>query len=128
MPKADGFTFDVLSPDEIKSEVLERFAFDSPSQVISTKTDEFTAVCPFSGLRDFGSLLVEYLPDGGFCVELKSLKYYMLSFQNVGIYQELATKRIFTDLQRLLNTSKLRVTLTYNSRGGFITTCTEGSL
>ena len=61
-------------------------------------------------------------------MELKSLKYYFISFRNVGIYQEAATKRIYTDLRAALDTEQLMVTTLYNIRGGFQTTCVEGSL
>ena len=93
-----------------------------------SETDEFSAVCPFSGLPDYALLKIEYYPEGGKCVELKSLKYYIVSFRNVGIYQEAVTKRIYGDLKTLLDTRKLQVTTIYNTRGGFDTTCREGSL
>ena len=59
--------------------------------------DEFTAVCPWTGLPDFGSLEVSYVP-GPLCIELKSLKYYLLSYTGVGIVQEHAANRILRDL------------------------------
>ena len=98
MVKAQGkeFTFD--SEDHINPDFLETFLFDSKKQYIVTKTREFSAVCPFSGLPDLADVIIEYFPEGGKCVELKSLKYYFVSFRNVGIYQEAATKRIFDDL------------------------------
>ena len=71
---------------------------------------------------------IEYFPEGGKCVELKSLKYYIISFRYVGIYQEAATKRIYDDLKILLDTNKLQITTIYNTRGGFDTTCIEGTL
>ena len=58
----------------------------------------------------------------------QSLKYYFVSFRNVGIYQEAATKRIYDDLKALLETSRLKITTIYNTRGGFDTTCIEGEL
>ena len=73
-------------------------------------------------------LKIEYFPEGGKCVELKSLKYYIISFRNVGIYQEAVTKRFYGDLKKLLDTNKIQVTTIYNTRGGFDTTCIEGSL
>ena len=128
MAEAQGkeFTFD--SEDHINPEFLETFPFDSKKQYIVTKTREFSTVCPFSGLPDLADVIIEYFPEGGKCVELKSLKYYFVSFRNVGIYQEAATKRIFDDLSKLLETSKIKITTIYNTRGGFDTTCIEGSL
>lgn len=128
MPKAEGKTFDFLSEDTIRPDYLETFAFDSPKQHIIAETDEFSAVCPFSGLPDFALLRIEYYPTGGKCIELKSLKYYIISFRNVGIYQEAVTKRIYQDLKTALNTDNIMVTTIYNTRGGFDTTCTEGKL
>jgi len=128
MPKAEGKRFDFLTEDTISSDYLETFDFDSPEQYILAETDEFSAVCPFSGLPDYAYLKIEYYPTGGKCIELKSLKYYIITFRNVGIYQEAATKRIYTDLKNVLNVEKLKVTTVYNTRGGFDTTCTEGNL
>lgn len=128
MAKADGKEFNFNSKDHINSDFLESFPFDSKNQYIVTKTREFSAVCPFSGLPDLADVIIEYFPEGGKCVELKSLKYYFVSFRNVGIYQEAATKRIFDDLSTLLDTSRIKVTTIYSTRGGFDTTCIEGSL
>ena len=71
---------------------------------------------------------IEYYPTGGKCIELKALKYYFVSFRNVGIYQEGATKRIYEDLKAVLDTEKIQVTTVYNTRGGFNTTCIEGQI
>lgn len=128
MPVAEGLIFPFDGPDKIRADFLEAFDFDSPKQYIHTETDEFSAVCPFSGLPDFATLTIEYYPEGKKCVELKSLKYYIISFRNVGIYQEAATKRIYDDLRELLKTKRLQVTTVYNPRGGFHTTCVEGKL
>tara|TARA_B100000953_G_scaffold282735_1_gene261130 strand:- start:160 stop:573 length:414 start_codon:yes stop_codon:yes gene_type:complete len=128
MAKAEGKQFKFLDESHINPGFLETFDFDSPNQLITTETDEFSAVCPFSGLPDLAYVKIEYHPNGGKCVELKSLKYYFISFRNVGIYQEAVTKRIFGDLKEILDTSKLRVTTIYNTRGGFDTTCVEGNL
>ena len=128
MPKAQGkkFTFDTV--DKIRPDYLETFNFDSKDQYIITKTKEFSAVCPFSGLPDLAKVIIEYYPDGEKCVELKSLKYYFISFRNVGIYQEAVTQKIYSDLKNVLNTQRLKVTSVYNTRGGFDTTCIEGDL
>ncbi len=90
--------------------------------MVETTTDEFTAVCPYSGLPDLAVLTVRYVPSAA-CVELKSLKYYLMSYRNVGIFQEHATARIAEDLQRLLQARSLTVITRYNVRGGFETTC-----
>ena len=128
MPKAEGLKLEYGSEELINADYLETFLFDSPNQYIITETDEFSAVCPFSGLPDYSYLKIEYFPEGGKCVELKSLKYYIISFRNVGIYQEAATKKIYNDLKNLLDTNRIQVTTIYNTRGGFDTTCVEGVL
>ena len=128
MPKAEGKQFKFLDESHINPGFLKTFDFDSPNQFITTETNEFSAVCPFSGLPDLAYVKIEYYPDGGKCVELKSLKYYFISFRNVGIYQEAVTKRIYLDLKIALNTKRLRITTIYNTRGGFDTTCVEGNL
>ena len=109
MAKADGKEFKFDSEDHINPDFLETFPFDSKDQYIVTKTREFSAVCPFSGLPDLADVIIEYFPEGKKCVELKSLKYYFVSFRNVGIYQEAVTKRIFDDLSTLLDTSRIKV-------------------
>ena len=128
MAQAEGLKLAFDGEDKIRPELLETFDFDSPDQYILTETDEFSAVCPFSGLPDLAYVKIEYFPTGGKCVELKSLKYYFISYRNVGIYQEGATKRIYSDLKSVLETARLQVTTVYNIRGGFDTTCIEGSL
>ena len=128
MAKAEGKSFKFLDESHIDPGLLEVFDFDSSKQYIKTETDEFSAVCPFSGLPDIAYVKIEYFPTGGKCVELKSLKYYFVSFRNVGIYQEAATKRIYSDLLSALDSKQLMVTTIYNIRGGFQTTCVEGSL
>ena len=65
---------------------------------------------------------------GKVALELKSLKYYLISFKNVGIYQEEVTKRIYNDLKEVLKTKKIQITSKYNVRGGLHTTCVEGNL
>ena len=125
MAKAEGKSFDFLDESHIDPNLLEVFDFDSPEQYIKTETDEFSAVCPFSGLPDIAYVKIEYFPIGNKCVELKSLKYYFVSFRNVGIYQEAATKRIYSDLCSALKTKQLMVTTMYNIRGGFQTTCVD---
>lgn len=109
-------------PEAIDAAVLETFPYAGPEQEIVTETREFSAVCPYSGLPDFATLTIRYVPSDR-CVELKSLKYYVVSFRTVGIFQEHATARIAEDLFRLLQPRRMVVTTLYNVRGGFETTC-----
>ena len=122
MAIAEGKTLAFVGPEAIDVAVLETFDYEGPAQNIVTETNEFTAVCPYSGLPDFARLRVRYIPDRK-CVELKSLKYYITSFRNVGVFQEHATARIAEDLFKLLAPKTLSVQTVYNVRGGFETTC-----
>ena len=128
MAEAEGKIFNYDDASKINASFLETFPFESVDQYIKTETNEFSAVCPFSGLPDLAKVRVEYFPTGGKCIELKSLKYYFTSFRNVGIYQEGATKRIYDDLSSILETKKIQITTIYNIRGGFKTKCIEGSI
>lgn len=122
MPIAEGRSISFTGPEAIDVSVLETFPYDGPEQEIVTETREFSAVCPYSGLPDYALLRLAYVPSDR-CIELKSLKYYITSFRNVGIYQEHATARLAEDLQRVLGARRLTVTTIYNVRGGFETTC-----
>ena len=110
--------------EAIDPSCLLTFQYEYPNQhsQVEIDTDEFTAVCPWTGLPDYGVLRVAYIP-GDSCIELKSLKYYIVSFRNVGIFQEPGTARIFNDLQALLQPQWLCVTTIYNTRGGIDSTC-----
>ena len=123
MAVADGRTLPFTGPEAIDMAVLETFDYEGPEQEIVTETSEFSAVCPYSGLPDYAKLTISYVP-GNKCIELKSLKYYIVSYRNVGIFQEHATARIAEDLHKVLAPRQLTVTTEYNVRGGFLTTCT----
>jgi 7-cyano-7-deazaguanine reductase len=122
MATAEGRTVPFVGPEHVDVAVLETFPYEGPEQEIVTETKEFSAVCPFSGLPDFATLTIRYIP-GKSCVELKSLKYYVLSYRNVGIYQEHATAKLAEDLYGVLKPKSLTVTTVYNIRGGFDTRC-----
>ena len=107
----------------IDAECLLTFEYEYPEQEseVSIDTDEFTAVCPWTGLPDYGTLKVTYVP-GHDCIELKSLKYYLLSFRDVGIVQEHAANRILQDLVACCRPRRMKVSLDYKVRGGLHTT------
>jgi 7-cyano-7-deazaguanine reductase len=110
--------------EAIDAGVLETFPYEYAGRaaVVDIFTDEFTAVCPWSGLPDFGSVTIRYLPQAKI-LELRSLKYYLLSFRSVGIYQEHAVNRIADDLIRVVSPQWMEVTLDYKVRGGIHTVC-----
>ncbi|MGA1867889.1 MAG: preQ(1) synthase [bacterium] len=122
MPEAEGKKFPWNSPEKIRADFLETFPYEGEKQLIEYRTEEFSAVCPFSGLPDYGTLTIRYIPHK-MCLELKSYKYYLVSFRSVGIYQEAATDRIFNDLKNILNPHYLFVETLYNTRGGIDARC-----
>lgn len=126
MPVADGKTFSHDGEGNIRKDFLETIDYDGNPQEITYETDEFSAVCPFSGLPDIGKVVIVYVPEGRL-IELKSLKYYFVSFRNVGIYQEAATNRIYNDLWQCLRPRRLMVKTVYNVRGGILSTCVMDS-
>ena len=123
MATPEGRSLPFVGPEHVDVAVLETFPYEGPAQEIVTSTDEFSAVCPYSGLPDFATLTVTYVP-GKSCIELKSLKYYVTSYRNVGIFQEHATAKIAEDLFKVLSPARLTVETVYNVRGGVLTTCT----
>ena len=116
---------DIRSEDTIEANHL--LAFDYEYQGSNTEihicTEEFVAVCPWTGLPDFGELSVNYVP-GTLCIELKSLKYYLLSYRDVGIVQEHAANRIMKDLVEVCKPIAMTINLNYKTRGGIQTTVT----
>jgi 7-cyano-7-deazaguanine reductase len=125
MVEAEGRRYPFASVEALTPEVLETFPFEYAGReaLVEITTDEFTAVCPYSGLPDFGTLTVRYLPAGS-CIELKSFKYYLTSFRNVGIYQEHAAHRILDDLVACCAPPWMEVVLDYRLRGGIHTVVT----
>jgi len=119
---AEGRILDFESEDKIGTHLLQTFPYEGPRQTIRYETHEFSAVCPYSGLPDYAQFVLEYVPDDRI-VELKSLKYYIVSFRNVGIFQEPATARLYDDLHALLQPQWLLVRTVYNTRGGIDATC-----
>ena len=90
---------------------------------IAVEIPEFTSVCPKTGLPDFGTVTLRYLP-GRLCVELKSLKVYILGYRNLGIFYENAVNRILDDLVGACRPVWAEVTGVFNVRGGMRSTIT----
>ena len=125
MVEAEGRRYPLAGLEALTPEVLETFPFEYAGReaLVEISTDEFTTVCPYSGLPDFGTLTVRYLPAVG-CLELKSFKYYLTSFRSVGIYQEHAAHRILDDLVACCAPRWMEVVLDYRLRGGIHTVVT----
>ena len=104
---------------------LETFPNPRPEREfeIAISCPEFTSVCPKTGLPDFGEIRITYVPDAT-CVELKSLKYYMLEFRNRGIFYEAVTNQILDDLVAVCQPRRMTVVGAFSARGGITTTVT----
>lgn len=102
---------------------LETFENPAPQNdyVITHINEEFTSVCPITGLPDFGKIIVKYIPDK-ICVELKSLKYYFLEFRNMGIFYEAVTNKILDDLVAVTQPRMMEITSEWSVRGGIHST------
>ena len=120
---AEGRDFSFDDESAISPDFLQTIDYYGPRQRISYQMNEFAAVCPFSGLPDTGIVWVDCIPQIKL-PELKSLKYYFISFRNVVIYQEDVTSRIFNDLYPLLEPEELLIKTRYSTRVGIDTTCT----
>lgn len=104
---------------------LETFENQVPGRdyLIETICPEFTSVCPKTGQPDFGELTISYVPDR-LCIELKSLKFYLQNFRNVGIFYEHVTNRILDDLVAVCRPRRMKVVAAFTPRGGLRTTVT----
>ena len=109
--------------EAIRTDLLEAIPFDygsGPPTEVVYETEEFTSLCPWTGLPDFAHLSIKYTP-GEKLVELKSLKLYLTSFRNVGILQEHSPNRILRDLAALLRPRRMEVCARFRERGGITT-------
>ncbi len=106
-------------------EVLETFENEFPDRDYSIEIEcpEFTSVCPKTGQPDFGTLHFDYVPDKK-CIELKSLKLYLQSFRNEGIFYENITNRILDDFVAMVEPRALTLTAVFTPRGGISSTIT----
>ncbi|MEK7249908.1 MAG: preQ(1) synthase [Bacteroidota bacterium] len=122
MPEALDRRYDVENVSTIDVKALETFPYEHPGKdiIINIGTDEFTAVCPWSGLPDFATIRIDYIPNK-VLIELRSLKYYLLSYRNVGIYQEHVVNRILDDLVKCAKPKRMKVVADYKVRGGIHT-------
>ena len=117
-----------MAPDKaVNSDILMTFDYEyhGSDAEVTIDTDEFTAVCPWTGLPDFGTLTISYVPNT-LCIELKSLKYYLLSYTGVGIVQEHAANKILEDLVKACGPIKMKLNLDYKIRGGLHTSVAVG--
>jgi len=113
----------IESPDTVTADVLEcieyEFKYRRDIDII-IKQPEYTSLCPMSGLPDVGCITIKYRPDTKI-VELKSLKYYLLQYRNVGIFYESLVNRILDDLVSVLEPKFMEITGDFTARGGITT-------
>ncbi len=107
------------------SGTLETFPNPRPEREFEIAIDcpEFTSMCPKTGLPDFGTIRIHYVPDA-LCLELKALKYYLLQYRSQGIFYEAATNQILDDLVRVCQPRRMRVVGDFTARGGITTKVT----
>jgi 7-cyano-7-deazaguanine reductase len=123
-PGNENITYNIKSPDTVKVHVLEciDYEFKSIRDIdIIIKQPEYTSLCPISGLPDVGCITIKYRPNARL-VELKSLKYYLLQYRNVGVFYESLVNRILDDLVSVLEPKFMNVTGEFTARGGITTT------
>lgn len=99
---------------------IECFPSQYKSYEINISVPEFTSICPKTGLPDFGTITIRYMPDKR-CLELKSLKFYLLAYRNLGIFYENAVNRILDDLAAACRPKWLEVRGEFKPRGGIRT-------
>jgi 7-cyano-7-deazaguanine reductase len=112
--------FAVDTPDVIRTDLLQpiEYAYKSKRSIdIRIEQPEYTSVCPMTGLPDNGCIIIEYRPDN-WIIELKSLKYYLLQYRNVGMFYEHVVNKILDDLSAVLDPFSMKVTGEFTPRGG----------
>jgi len=109
----------------MSSSTIETFPNPRPERdyEIAIRCPEFTSLCPKTGLPDFGEIRITYVPEAR-CIELKSLKYYMIEFRNLGIFYEHVTNQILDDLVAAIQPRRMTVTGDFSVRGGIKTSVT----
>lgn len=96
---------------------IETWPNQYPGYEITIEIPEYTAICPKTGLPDFGTIRLTYVPDSA-CLELKSLKMYIHAYRNLGIFYENAVNRILADLVKACRPVSAAVTGEFTARGG----------
>lgn len=108
-------------PDTIRTDVLDPLEYTSQKPIeITIQQPEYTSVCPMTGLPDVGCITIVYTP-GKHIIELKSLKFYLLQYRNVGIFYEYAVSKIIDDLVSVLKPKYMEVIGDFTARGGITT-------
>jgi 7-cyano-7-deazaguanine reductase len=106
-------------PDSPDMARLESFpnAYKGRNYWVRFDCPEFTSRCPITNQPDFGHILIEYIPDR-LCLESKALKLYLFSFRNHNTFHEEVVNRILDDVVKAIKPRKIKVSGTFNPRGG----------
>jgi len=115
--------YNIKTPDTVKIDLITTidYKYKEVRDIdITIQQPEFTSVCPMTGLPDFGCITIRYTPNNKI-VELKSLKFYMLQYRNVGIFYEHVVNKILNDLVEALNPKWMEVAGNFTARGGITT-------
>ncbi|MDR1941624.1 MAG: preQ(1) synthase [Endomicrobium sp.] len=109
--------------DKVSPQLLQPMPYEYKGKEINVciETEEFTCLCPWTGLPDFAYIAINYTPDKT-VIELKSLKMYFQSYRNVGIVHESAVNSILNDLVKAANPKTMTIEMEFGIRGGIITT------
>lgn len=116
----------IETPDTIRRDLLDPVDYQYKGRRdvhIEIQQPEFTSVCPMTGLPDFGTVTIRYRPDEKI-VELKSLKFYLLQYRNVGIFYEHVVNRILDDLVAVVKPKRMEIIGNFTPRGGISTVVT----
>jgi 7-cyano-7-deazaguanine reductase len=103
-----------------KLPTLEAWPNQYPGYVITTRYPEYTSMCPKTGLPDYGTITIQYQPRNS-CIELKSLKMYLLAYRNLGIFYENAVNKILHDIVKAVDPHWCIVKGEFTPRGGLNT-------
>jgi 7-cyano-7-deazaguanine reductase len=116
----EGLQKDVRSLKTPDIEVWEN-QYKDKDYTISIRTDEFSCICPKTGLPDFADIQIEYIPDK-YCIELKSFKLYLIFYRNIGIFHEHLTNKVFDDILKACTPRYAKISTIFKPRGGISTT------
>jgi 7-cyano-7-deazaguanine reductase len=125
-PLEKKIKYNIESPEIVKADVLDAIEYGYKSRRdidIVIRQLEYTSVCPMTGLPDVGCITIKYRPDTKI-IELKSLKFYLLQYRNVGIFYEHLVNRILDDLVAVLEPKSMEVIGDFTARGGITTKVT----
>jgi len=120
-------TYEGLQKDirKLKTPKIEAWQNKYPDKeyTIDIEFNEFTCICPKTGLPDFAVIRIKYVPEK-LCIELKSFKLYMVFYRSIGIFHEHVVNKILDDLVKTTRPRRMQITGEFNIRGGIKTTVT----